>query len=997
MIRQLYLFIAAAFCFAQHGVEPIIGLQEVQPDVWALTNARIYSSPDDVIETGTILLRNGLIDQVGMDLTIPVDATEIDMSGMTIYPGFIESWYEVDYTDTLSRQNQHWNSLVHPESNAVQSSALSEKLMDELRKLGFTSVHLVYDKGIFRGGSGIRLLNEKQTKIHSNISQVIGFDFNGWGSNDYPGALLGTMALLRQTFYDAQWYGKTMELLSLDKSLQPDFREDASLEQLYSNLNNRTPFLFNTVHELYALRAVDIATEFNLPLWLKGSGYEYRRLKELMAVKPFIILPLKYPDKPDVVNPHLALSYSTEQLKHWALAEKNPAKLEENQIPFALTTTGLKKKTQFRKNLTNAIKAGLSETEALSALTSEPAKRFGLEGILGKIEQGYIANLVVTDGNYFDDKSKVKSVWVDGRPHNFKDDPSAKFKGNWEFNWNEFTGELHLKGKSGHLLIDSTDVKLKHISYEIYLIAFSAELDSIGIPGVTRFYADYDPNKLTGRAQTVSGDGSFWSASIMTDAIDEKKKDSEKEEIELEFDAVFPEGAFGVEQYHEPENSIMVKNATIWTSSKNGILEHHDIYIRNGLIHDIGKNLQAPLGTKVINGRGKHITPGLIDCHSHSAVSAINEGTQSITSEVRIRDVIDSDDIAIYRELAGGLTTINILHGSANTIGGQNAVLKLRWGRPPAELFFTEAPQGIKFALGENVKQSNWGDDYTTRYPQTRMGVEQILRDAFERAQEYRKNWIQYNDLVLHGDDSDILPPRRDLELDALVEIMEGTRLVHCHSYRQDEILMLTRVAEDFGFTIGTFQHVLEGYKVADRIAEHGAGASTFTDWWAYKYEVIDAIPYNGTLMHDVGVNVSFNSDSDELARRMNLEAAKAVKYGGTKREEALKFVTLNPAIQLGIDEWVGSLEIGKHADFVIWSGPPLSTSTICEQTWIEGTRYFSLQDDERMRKRDRKIRSDIIQKILKEPAGSRKGIMKPNGLQPAPEYHNCLSGDDDE
>ena len=338
------------------------------------------------------------------------------------------------------------------------------------------------------------------------------------------------------------------------------------------------------------------------------------------------------------------------------------------------------------------------------------------------------------------------------------------------------------------------------------------------------------------------------------------------------------------------------------------------------------------------------------------------EGTQAVTAEVRIGDVLRSSHIALYRELAGGLTSANVLHGSSNPIGGQNAVIKLRWGAPPEEMKFKGATPGIKFALGENVKQSNRGDQFTTRYPQTRMGVEQIIRDRFKAALDYEKEWQAYKAV---GRERGLIPPRRDLELETLLEIIRGRRLVHSHSYRQDEILMLIRVADDFGFTIGAFQHVLEGYKVADALARHGAGASTFSDWWAYKFEVMDAIPYNGALMHEQEVVVSFNSDSDELARRLNTEAAKAVKYGGLSEEEALQFVTLNPAKQLGIDDRVGSLEVGKDADFVLWNGHPLSTYTVCEQTWIDGRKYFDREEDLQMRRQIRQERAHLIQKVI--------------------------------
>ena len=451
----------------------------------------------------------------------------------------------------------------------------------------------------------------------------------------------------------------------------------------------------------------------------------------------------------------------------------------------------------------------------------------------------------------------------------------------------------------------------------------------------------------------------------------EKEKEKKEAEKRSELSVFYPEGTYGLENPHLESQTVLIQNTTVWTCGNLGKLEGVDILFKDGKVKEIGKDLNTPKGVLKIDGSGKHITPGLIDCHSHSAAFSINEGTQSITAEVRIQDVLNSDDITIYRQLAGGLTMANILHGSANTIGGQNAVIKLRWGTTPENLLYKNAIPGIKFALGENVKQSNWGDDNTTRYPQTRMGVEQILRDAFTTAVEYRSKWDNYRNNKKKWKKK--VPPRRDLELDALVEILQGERQIHCHSYRQDEILMLTRVAEDFGFTMGTFQHVLEGYKVADRLKEHGAHASTFSDWWAYKYEVIDAIPYNGTLMTNVGITVSFNSDSRELARRMNTEAAKGVKYGGLSEQEALKLVTINPAIQLGINKWVGSLEIGKDADFVIWNDHPLSTSAICEQTWIDGIQYFSRDIDIKLKQRDSELRNQLVRKILSKKSYEKK------------------------
>jgi imidazolonepropionase-like amidohydrolase len=394
----------------------------------------------------------------------------------------------------------------------------------------------------------------------------------------------------------------------------------------------------------------------------------------------------------------------------------------------------------------------------------------------------------------------------------------------------------------------------------------------------------------------------------------------------------------------EPEQpeSVMVRNATVWTSGPGGVIEEADILVRRGKIVEVGRNLITPTDAQIIDAAGKHLTPGLIDAHSHVAVRGpVNESSNITTAEVRIADVLDPADISLYRQLAGGLTAANVLHGSTNPIGGQNAIIKLRWGASSKELLMHGAPQGIKFALGENPKQSNWNVS-ERRFPQTRMGVEQAIRERLQAALDYRREWQEYSSSQSSGR----VPPRRDLQLEALVEILEGVRDIHSHSYRADEILMLMRVAEEFGITVQCFQHVLEGYKVADEMAAHGAGASTFSDWWAYKHEVIDAIPYNGAIMWDRDVIVSFNSDDRELARRLNLEAAKAMRYGGVPEAEALKFVTLNPAIQLGIGRWVGSLEVGKDADFVIWNGHPLSTYSIAEQTWIDGRKYFDRNED---------------------------------------------------
>ncbi|MGI9518643.1 MAG: amidohydrolase, partial [Pirellulaceae bacterium] len=396
------------------------------------------------------------------------------------------------------------------------------------------------------------------------------------------------------------------------------------------------------------------------------------------------------------------------------------------------------------------------------------------------------------------------------------------------------------------------------------------------------------------------------------------------------------------------------------------ILEDAAVLIADGQIAGVYRQDETrPDADRVVDGAGRHLTPGIIDCHSHFATdSGVNEGSQAITAEVRIGDFIDCDDITIYRQLAGGVTASNILPGSANPIGGQNQVVKLRWGMCDEDLKMPEAPQGIKFALGENVKRSSSSrsrrpDDPPPRYPTSRMGVEQLFHDTFRAARQYKAKHDDWNS------NREGLPPQRDLELDAIAEILDGTRWIHCQSYRQDEILALIRVLDEYGITIGTFQHILEGYKVAEKMAEHGAMASAFSDWWAYKFEVYDAIPYAGKLMHDAGIVVSYNSDDGELATHLNQEAAKAVRYGGVEPEEALKFVTLNPAKQLRIDQYVGSIAPGKHADVVLWSGPPLSAYTRCEQTWIDGRKFFDVEEDAERRYQVDRMRQTLIQKIL--------------------------------
>jgi imidazolonepropionase-like amidohydrolase len=474
---------------------------------------------------------------------------------------------------------------------------------------------------------------------------------------------------------------------------------------------------------------------------------------------------------------------------------------------------------------------------------------------------------------------------------------------------------------------------------------------SEGSTRITGYVSLQKPQQLRGELVKPNGDSYDWTANFTNPHNQLAKKETPKKEFSVG-KLIYPFVSYGYESAPRAE-TVLVKNATVWTNESEGIVTETDLLIENGKIKAIGKGLNFG-SAKVIDATGKHLTPGIIDEHSHIALQGVNEGSQSVTSEVRMGDVLNSEDINIYRQLAGGVTTSQLLHGSANAIGGQSQLIKLRWGKSPEELKFGGNDGFIKFALGENVKQSNWGDAGGSRFPQTRMGVEQVFIDAFTRAKEYKAAKNTKGKLV-----------RKDLELDALVEILDEQRFITAHSYVQSEINMLISVADSMGFKVNTLTHILEGYKLADKMAERGIAASTFADWWAYKMEVAEAIPYNAYLMHSQGVVTAINSDDAEMARRLNQEAAKIVKYGGLSEEEAFKMVTLNPAKMLHIDDRVGSIKVGKDADFVIWNNNPLSIYAKAEKTFVDGIKYWDLDEDANRQKELEVERARLIQKSL--------------------------------
>lgn len=954
-------------------ISPPGGLRENKAGVYAFINGKIVQSPVKTISKGTLVIRDGIIESVGTKVRPPADATIIDLEGLTLYPGLIESYSNIGLPekkkDSKSKKNdagaKHWNENVTPELRSYEIFKPDSKTSEKYRKLGFTTALTVPREGIFKGVSALINLGDgdgNKNLIKTRVGQHISFRKKK-GVSGYPNSLMGAIALIRQTFYDVDWYKKANDASRKKPSLgKPE--ESESLASLISAASRRMPVIFEAEDELSVLRIDKIVREFRLNPIILGSGSEFKRLDAVKLTGIPIILPLNFPDAPDVKTPERALGVSLEDLKEWDLAPSNPSMLKRAGVTFALTTYRLKKIDDFHKRLRMAISRGLSKESALAALTTIPADLFGVSDKLGRLEKGKMANLLITDGDLFSKKAVIKDVWIDGVRYKVDKEPEADPIGKWTgtisvdgMDSQEMT--LELKGSveklSGSATIAGKKMKLNSPVISSFRIAFSFPADSIDISGIVMMSGKLSEKGIVGVGSAPGNKKITWKLTkSATEEEDEEDKDSE-ELAPATATITYPLGGFGRRTLPVQSKSVLVRNATIWTSGRAGIMKNTDLLVKNGKISKIGKNLKAPKNSVVIDGTGKHVTPGLIDEHSHTAMTrGVNEGSQAVTSEVRIGDVLTGDYIGLYRELAGGLTMSQELHGSANPIGGQAAIIKIKYGSLPEKLKYTRAKPTIKFALGENVKQSNWNPP-VLRYPRTRLGVEQIFRDEFRAGLDYKAARRKKGGL----------PVRRDLELDAIVDIMEGKMFVHCHSYRQDEILMLMRVAEDFGFRIAVFTHVLEGYKVADEMKKHGAGASTFSDWWMYKFEVYDAIPYNGALMHDVGVLTTFNSDSDELARRMNLEAAKAVAYGGVSEEEALKFVTINAAIQLKVDKWTGSLEKGKDGDFVVWSGHPLSTLTIAEQTWIEGTKWFDIEEDAVLRKSVDEEREKLIQKIL--------------------------------
>ena len=847
--------------------------------LFAIENARVVTVSGATLDNGTVVIDNGVITAVGRGVAPPAGAWVIDGAGKTVYPGLFDALTTLGHgSEPAARggfgfggggggaqpdeSNHSWGPEDRPGTSTWLTAAddidAGDDRFEGWRNAGFTTVVSTRHAGLVPGQAAVLNLRSfdrpREMVVATPVAMRVNLQDRSRTFTGYPGSPMGVFAYLKQLYYDAAHYQDAWEAYEADPRGKQRPEWDLSLEPIRLQFGEGWPALFPADSRSDIGRAIATTREMGVTPVVYGAQGAYAAADVLAANGVPVLVNLDWPAPPRDGDPEAVPSL--EQLRMYDRAPTTPAALAGAGVRFAFYSGGLGGPGEVLPAARRAVAQGLSEDDAVRAFTLSPAEIFGVDDRLGSIEEGKIANLVVTDGGLFEEDTRVEVVFVDGEMFEMAED-EAEDEEDGE------GGDGDEGGRGGR-----------------------------GAGGGRGRSAGPDPAAPTVPMSANTGP-------YRDDAV------------------------------------TFITGATVLTAS-HGTIENADIVVRDGKIAEVGSGLSAPRGATVVDAAGKYVTPGIIDAHSHMAALSINEGAVNVSSMVTIEDVIRPEDIGMYRALAGGVTSINILHGSANPIGGGNAVIKLRWGADADDLL-VGAHKGIKFALGENTKRDRNPD----RYPATRMGVQDVIRQAFLDARAYMAEWDAYEAGGQVG-----VAPRRDLKLESLMQILKGERWVHSHSYRADEILQLLRLAEEFGFTIRTFQHVLEGYKVADEIAAHGAGASTFSDWWGYKVEAYDAIPHNAALMTDRGVLVSINSDSGEEVRHLNQEATKAMKWGDLEEEAALRLVTLNPAIQLGIDDRTGSIDEGKDADLVIWEGHPLSMFGKPLQTYVDGRLYFDIDMD---------------------------------------------------
>lgn len=960
-------FVLSGSCAWAQETFPRNDVKDIRASAFAFTNATIVADHQTTLQNATLVIKSGKIEQVGTNVPVPAGYTTVDLKGKYIYPSLIDMYTSYglpeierprggnpfggpEQIEPKTKGAYNANQAIRSHYNAADEFTVNSKTADELRKIGFGSVLTFKADGIARGTSAFVTLGEEiENKSLLKAKAAAHYSFNrGTSTQNYPRSMMGYVALLRQTYLDAEWFG----------SQNPRPFSDNSLEAWIQN--QRSPQIFEASDWTDVLRADKVGDEFSMQYIIKGGGDEYKRINEVRATNASLIAPVSYPEAFDVEDPLDATRVSLADMKHWELAPTNLGTLEKNGITFALTTHGLKKTSDFIPNVRKAIENGLSEAAALKALTVTPAKLLNVDDKVGSLKKGMLANFIITSGKLFDEKTFIFQNWVQGRPFTIKPLDARDANGKYALSINGQTYNLEISGEAASpkakiKVSDTTSMEVNlSINKELITLSFKPEKQN---PGSIRLSGWTSGTGWKGKGQLANGTWVDWLVARSGDLDKTAAKASATAKKEELGKVIYPFVAHGTATLPQLE-TLLIRNATVWTNEAEGILQNTDVLLKDGKISKIGKNL-ADNTARVIDGTGKHLTFGIIDEHSH--IGGGGNDVASNSSMVRIGDQLEPEDINLYRTLSGGVVAVQVLHGSANPIGGQSAIIKLRWGESPENMKIQGADAFIKFALGENVKRTS--NPSSIRYPQTRMGVEQVYVDAFSSAREYEKAWNAYNNLSPKEKPAAIRP-RRDLVEETILEILNKKRFITCHSYVQSEINMMMKVAEQFNFRINTFTHILEGYKVADKMKQHGAAASTFSDWWNYKWEVRYAIPYNATIMHNEGVVTAINSDDADMGRRLNQEAAKSIKYGGMSEEDAWKMVTLNPAKMLHLDNQMGSVKVGKSADVVLWADHPLSVYARAEKTIVDGKVYFDLEQDKLRNKEIETERARIIQKM---------------------------------
>ncbi|MCJ7446984.1 MAG: amidohydrolase family protein [Bacteroidales bacterium] len=974
-ILLLLLLILPYQLSAQQDNAPVVGVSDKRIEIYGLKNARVVVDYQTTIENTDILISDGRIEAIGPGLAFPKGTIIYDLTGKTVYPSFIDVYAgnfgiktqtgaaESNPFAALIQQPQtgrqsapstpepriadYWNDGINASYNVSQEFIPDARTAGEYRQIGFGAVVTFKADGLARGTSALVTTGDgKANNLMIKNRASSNYSFTRGRSQDiYPLAQFGIIALLRQLYYDVQWY----------EQLPPGYFHDDGIEAFIYNAS--LPQIFEVTDKMQVMRADKIGKEFNINYIIKGAGDEYQAIIDIKKAGNKLIIPVNYPEAPDVKDPYDAASVSYTTLKHYEMAPANLSYVSKAGIPFAITSSDLRRRSDFLTNLRKAVKYGLPENEALKALTYTPALMIGASDLVGAVKKNMIANLLITSGSIFTDNCIIYETWVQGVPYRLVDLRTKDMRGTYTLTVDTVKYKMTLSGT-----FDKPAIKLIYDSTEVRGATFTQEKDlvSIAFERAKRKFrlSGYIVEKnLEGKGQLDDGKWFSWKAAYEGPSSEETRP-SKPSVIPEIGKVIYPFAAYGWSELPKQED-VLFKNATVWTNEKEGKLLNADVLVKSGKISKVGKNLSAD-GARIIDATGMHLTSGIIDEHSHIAMDGTNETGQAITSEVRVGDVVDPENPSIYRQLSGGVTAAHILHGSANPIGGQSVLIKHRWGHSAEELKIENQVGFLKHALGENVKRSS------NRYPNSRMGVDQIIRDAYLRAIDYNNKWKAWNSMK-PADRIGKVPPRRDLELDPIVDVLEKRSFIECHTYVQSEGTMIMNLAKDFGLKVNSLIHFNEGYKVADQIAENGGGASVFADWWDYKYEVYEGITYNAALILSQGVLTCLHSDDAEMGRRLNQEAGKTVKYGGVSETEALKLVTLNPAKLLHLDDRMGSIKPGKDADLVLWTDHPLSIYARASKTMVDGTIYFDEETDAKMKEQIDSERNRIIGNILRE------------------------------